>query len=74
MAEATCAVVALPPRSGVLMWPSAKTPSDCCNDAIVGHPFAEVIEHHRPGPNRTDRIRDSFSGDIRCRTMNGFEH
>src|SRR2546430_8256655 len=35
---------------------------------------AEMPEHHRAGPNLTDRIRDSLPCDVRCRAVRSEEH
>src|SRR4029453_13941549 len=54
--------------------PLRKYASDCWDDTVVSCMLAEVIEHHRAGPDRTDWIRDSLAGDVRRRTMHGLHH
>jgi hypothetical protein len=35
---------------------------------------AQVIEHHRPGPDLPNRVGDAPAGDVRGRAVHGFEH
>ena len=36
--------------------------------------MAQVLEHHRAGPDLGDRIRDALAGDVGCRAVNRLEH
>ena len=47
---------------------------DGANNAVVRTRHAEMVEHHRAGPNGSDGIGDATPRDVWRRAMNGFKH
>ena len=72
-ARVTSAVVALPPRSGVMM-PAAQTCSTARISRLGGGLLAEMLQHHRAGPEAGDRIGDALAGDVERRAVDRLEH
>ena len=44
------------------------------HDGVVRVLVPEVLQHHRPGPDRADRVCDALTGDIRGGAVDGLEH
>ena len=64
----------LPAQIGRLDLAVGEHAPDGGNDAVVRGTLAEVIQHHRAGPDRADRIGDALTGDVRRRAVNRLEH
>ena len=65
---------ALPLRSPVRVRSSTSDRGfDRFDDGRGGLPFAEMIQHHRRGPDLPDGIRDPLAGDIGRGAVNRFE-
>ena len=47
---------------------------DRLKDRGPGLTVAKVIKHHRSAPDLPDRVGNSFAGDVRSTSVNGFEH
>src|SRR5215472_14897155 len=73
-ASATRFVVALPPRSGVCSEGSAVTCSTAFISRSAAGLLAQMLQHHRGGPEGSDWVGDTLAGDVEGRAMDGLEH
>ena len=67
-------VSALPPRSRVRSVRSPERALDGADDGGCGLLLAEMLQHHRAGPDHADRVGDTLPCDIRRRAVHRLEH
>ena len=72
-ARVTSSVVALPPRSGVMM-PGGADLLHRAHQQLGGGLLAEMLQHHRAGPEAGDRIGDALAGDVERGAVDRLEH
>ena len=65
IASPTSWVVALPPKSGVLVFPPASTASMASSIAFAASAVSEMVEHHGAGPYLSYWIGNALPGNIR---------
>ena len=72
-ASVTCRVVALPPRSGVCSGVGGHA-LDRPHQPLGRGRLAQMLQHHRAGPEGADRVGDALAGDVEGRAVDRLEH